>query len=233
MPDLVSIRSAAANVALMLVLTQSACSRTASVTPSPAEQRALLLSPANTFWQTHAPAVWFARVETTKGSFVVEIDRDWAPLGADRFYNLVRAGYYDDSRFTRVVPRYIAQFGIARDPEVNAIWSKAFFSDDRSYRHNARGTFGFAALGPNRRTTQIYINLVDNARVDPQDLGPIGRVVDGMDVVDVLYSGYGETAGGGIRAGKQGPLLEGGNAYIDREYPKLDRLIRIVVSDRR
>jgi homoserine O-acetyltransferase len=198
---------------------------------SPAvKNRAALLDTANAFWKTRAPDVFVARVETSKGSFSLEIDRAWSPRGADRFYNLSRAGYYDDSRFSRIVPNYIAQFGIAGDSALNAVWSTAAFPDDTVRRHNARGTIGFAALGPNLRTTQLYINLVDNARVDPQGLTPIGRVVDGMDVVDMLYGGYGEKSGGGIRAGKQGPLLSGGNAYIDREYPKLDHLIRIVVS---
>lgn len=195
--------------------------------------RGILLDTSSAFWKTRAPAVYFARVETSKGPFVLEIDREWAPRGADRFYNLARAGYYDDSRFSRVVANYIAQFGIAGNPALNAVWATATFPDDSVSRHNARGTIGFAALGPGARTTQLYINLGDNARVDPQGLTPIGRVVDGMAAVDSLYSGYGETSGGGIRAGKQGPLLQGGNAYIDRDYPKLDRLIRIVVSERR
>lgn len=195
--------------------------------------RAALLDTGSAFWKTKAPGVYFARVETSKGAFTLEIDREWAPRGADRFYNLARAGYYDDSRFSRVVPKYIAQFGIAGDPAFNAVWSTAVFPDDSVSRHNARGTIGFAALGPGARTTQLYINLADNARVDPQGLTPIGRVVEGMDVVDTIYDGYGETSGGGIRAGKQGPLMTGGNTYIDREYPKLDRLIRIVVSERK
>jgi cyclophilin family peptidyl-prolyl cis-trans isomerase len=194
---------------------------------------AVLLDTAHSFWKTRAPSVYFARIETSKGTFTLEIDREWAPRGADRFYNLARAGYYDDSRFSRVVPNYIAQFGVAGDPTFNTVWSTAVFPDDSVSRHNARGTIGFAALGPGARTTQLYINLVDNARVDPQGLTPIGSVIEGMSVVDSLYSGYGETSGGGIRAGKQGPLLSGGNAYIDREFPKLDRLIRISISERK
>jgi cyclophilin family peptidyl-prolyl cis-trans isomerase len=195
--------------------------------------RSILLDTANRFWKTRAPESFTARVETSKGTFILEIDRDWAPRGADRFYNLARAGYYDDSRFQRIVPKYIAQFGIACDPALNGVWSTAVFPDDSVSRHNARGTIGFAALGPGARTTQLYINLADNTRIDPQRLTPIGRVVEGMAVVDSLYGGYGETSGGGIRAGKQGPLLTGGNAYIDRQFPKLDRLVRIVISERK
>jgi homoserine O-acetyltransferase len=173
--------------------------------------------------------VYRARVETSRGVFVMEVQRALAPIGADRFYNLIRAGYYDDSRFTRVVPGFIVQFGIARDSSINAAWAGRSFPDDSVKEPNTRGTFAFAMTGPNSRTTQIYISLVDNKRLDSQGFSPLGRVVEGMAVVDSLYGGYGETSGGGMRAGKQGPLMNGGNAYVDREYPKLDRLIRITL----
>ena len=133
-----------------------------------------------------------ARVETSRGAFVMEVQRALAPLGADRFYNLIRAGYYDDSRFTRVVPGFIVQFGIARDSALNAMWSARSFPDDSVKTSNTRGTFGFAMTGPNARTTQIYISLVDNTRLDAQGFSPLGRVVEGMSVVDSLYGGYGE-----------------------------------------
>jgi cyclophilin family peptidyl-prolyl cis-trans isomerase len=177
-----------------------------------------------------APAKYFAHVETTKGAFVLEIDRDWAPRGADRFYELIQAGYYDDSRFTRVVPNFIVQFGIAGDSATNARWADATIADDSVRHSNVEGTIAFAMRGPNDRTTQLFISLVDNSRLDAQGFAPIGRVVSGMDVVRSLYSGYGETSGGGVRAGKQGPLRNGGNAYVDREYPKLDKLLRITLS---
>jgi homoserine O-acetyltransferase/O-succinyltransferase len=198
-----------------------------------AGSRAVLLDPAASLWRERAPDVFEARIETTKGPFVVEVVRAWAPLGADRFYNLARGGYYDDTRVSRVVPNFIAQFGLAGDSAVNATWSGRAFADDSVKQTNARGTVAFAMTGPNSRTTQVYINLVDNTRLDAQGFSPFGRVVRGMGVVDSLYSGYGESAGGGVRAGKQGPLLSGGNVYVDREYPKLDRLIRIVVSGRK
>jgi cyclophilin family peptidyl-prolyl cis-trans isomerase len=192
-----------------------------------------LLDPSAPLWHQRAPDVFEARVETTKGPFVVEVVRAWSPLGADRFYALARAGYYNDTRISRVVPNFIAQFGIAGDSAVNATWAHRTFPDDSVKQTNVRGTVAFAMTGPNSRTTHVYINLVDNTRLDAQGFSPIGRVVRGMNVVDSLYSGYGENSGGGVRAGKQGPLLSGGNAYIDREYPKLDRLLRIVLSDRR
>jgi cyclophilin family peptidyl-prolyl cis-trans isomerase len=176
-----------------------------------------------------APPVYKAKFDTSKGPFVIEVHRDWAPLGADRFYNLVRAGYYDDSRFTRVVPNFIAQFGIAGDPAVARLWYGRGFPDDPVKQSNTRGTLAFAMTGPNARTTQIYINLVDDTKLDAQGFAPIGRVIDRMDIVDSLYSGYGESSGGGVRAGHQGPLVDGGNAYADKMYPKLDRLIRITI----
>jgi homoserine O-acetyltransferase len=181
-----------------------------------------------------APAVFFARVETTKGEFVLEVDRGWAPRGVDRFYQLARAGFFDDSRFFRVVPNFIVQFGFARDSISNAPWTYNAIPDDSSTHSNLRGTIAFAMTGPNTRTTQLFISVTDaNARLDVQGFAPIGRVVGGMDVVDAIYSGYGENSGGGVRAGKQAPLLAGGNAYLDREYPRLDKLIRVTISDRR
>ena len=194
---------------------------------------ATLLDPNSAFWETPAPRAFDARVETSKGTFVLSIERDWAPRGADRFYNLARAGFFDDSRFSRVVPGFIAQFGIPGDPAIAMLWQNRAFPDDPVRHSNVRGTIGFAMTGPNARTTQLYISLVDNVRLDAQGFAPIGRVIEGMAVVDSLYSGYGENSGGGVRAGKQGPLISGGNAYIDREYPKLDRLIRITIIDRR
>ena len=174
-----------------------------------------------------APAIYRVQVDTTKGSFIVQVNRKWAPHGADRFYELVRAGFYDDSRFFRVRRGFVAQFGIAGDPALNARWKT--IPDDPVRESNARGTIAFAMTGPNTRLTQVYINLADNRRLDADGFAPIGRVVSGMDVVDRLYDGYGENAGGGMRGGKQEPLLRGGNAYMDRMYPKLDRIVRASV----
>lgn len=217
--------------ALVATILAAACARG----PRPittVDRQAVLHDPNAAFWQAHAPAVFDARVETTKGPFVLEITRDWAPLGADRFYNLARAGYFDDSRFSRVVPHFIAQFGLPGDPSVASVWVHRAFPDDPVRESNTRGTIAFAMTGPNTRTTQLYISLVDNSRLDKQGFAPIGRVISGMDVVDRLYGGYGETSGGGVRAGKQAPVIAGGNAYLDREYPKLDHLVRITIIDR-
>lgn len=189
-----------------------------------------MLHPEAAHWSQAAPPIYDAAIETTKGTFVLEIHREWAPRGADRFYQLARAGYYDDSRFTRVVPNFIVQFGIAGRPRINEAWAARTFPDDPVRHTNARGTIAFAMTGPDARTTQLFISLVDNSRLDAQGFAPIGFVSQGMEVVDRLYSAYGETSGGGVRAGKQGPLLTGGNAFVDREYPRLDHLIRITVS---
>lgn len=166
------------------------------------------------------------RVETTKGDFVIEAHRDWAPRGVDRLYQLVRAGYYDDSRFSRVRAGYIVQWGIAGDPAVAQRWRDQRIADDSVRHTNARGTIAYAMTGPDTRTTQLYINLRDNTQLDVQGFAPLGQVARGMDVVDRLNAEYGESAGGGMRGGKQGPVFEGGNAYLDRTYPRLDRLIR-------
>jgi cyclophilin family peptidyl-prolyl cis-trans isomerase len=172
-----------------------------------------------------APAIERVRVETSKGVFVLEVNRAWAPRGADRFLELVRTKFFDDSRFFRVRAKYIAQFGIAGDPAVTRKWNGREIPDDSVRASNVRGTFAFAMTGPNQRNTQVYINLVDNKQLDAQGFSPVGRVVEGMDVVDAIYSGYGEDAGGGLRLGKQQKMLEEGNRHLDANFPKLDKLV--------
>jgi peptidyl-prolyl cis-trans isomerase A (cyclophilin A) len=198
-----------------------------------ADRLAILLHPNAPFWRQRAPDTVRARFETTKGAFVLEAYRDWGPHGVDRLYNLVRSGYFDDSRFHRVNAGYIVQFGIAGDPVVAATWRDRAIPDDPPRSRNARGTFAFSMRGPNDRRTQIYINLADNARNDAEPFTILGRVVQGMDVVDRLYSGYGETSGGGMRGGRQDSLFIQGNAYLDRAFPKLDRLLRATLVDGR
>jgi cyclophilin family peptidyl-prolyl cis-trans isomerase len=186
----------------------------------------MLRNPRDDFWKQKAPEVFQVKVETTKGSFVLEAHRAWAPIGVDRFYNLVRAGFYDDSRFYRVIEGRFAQFGIPGDPAIAARWRNETIADDPVRESNVRGTFAYAMTGPDARTTQIYINLRDNSHQDKDGFAPIGRVVEGMEVVDRLYSRYGETAGGGMRGGRQGRIFAEGNAHLDRDFPKLDKLIR-------
>lgn len=205
------------------------CQRT-PVLDAPAPQRRLLLTPDDPFWQRAAPARYRVSVETTKGTFVIEVDRALAPRGADRFHALVQAGYFDDSRFFRIVPGFIAQFGIAGEPAVSQVWKDRTIPDDSVRASNARGTIAYAMTGPNTRTTQLFISLVDNSRLDAQGFAPIGRVISGMAVVDSLYGAYGESAGGGMRAGNQGRMFAEGNAHLDREFPKLDRLVKASVQ---
>jgi cyclophilin family peptidyl-prolyl cis-trans isomerase len=195
--------------------------------------REALLDPTREEWRRPAPSVSHLRFETTKGVFVLELHRDWGPLGADRLYNLARSGYYDDTRFHRVNRNYIVQFGINGDPAVNAVWKERYLPDDPPRSNNVRGTFAFAFKAmPNTRSTQIYINLADNHRNDTERFTILGTVVEGMAVIDSLYSGYGESSGSGMRQDKQGPLEEGGNAYMDREFPLLDRILRVTVTPR-
>jgi homoserine O-acetyltransferase len=165
-------------------------------------------------------------VETSAGNFTIEVHRDWAPHGADRFLELVRARYYDDSRFYRAVAGKWIQFGIAGKPKIAEKWRVKTIPDDPVTESNKPGYVAFAFTQPGTRSTQIYINLVDNSQQDAQGFAPFAKVIEGMDVVLKLYTGYGETSGGGMRAGHQDKLFEEGNPYLDREFPKLDRLIR-------
>ena len=178
-----------------------------------------------------APERFRVRLTTTKGEVVIDCTRAWAPLGADRFYTLVTAGYYDDSAWFRVVKGKWAQFGIAGTPAVAQAWRGRTFPDDPFKASNVRGTVAFAFAAKDGRTTQVFINLVDNsAGHDKEPFVPFGRIVDGMDVVDALYDGYGETALGGIRAGKQDPLFQQGNAYLRANFPRLDYITRARVE---
>jgi peptidyl-prolyl cis-trans isomerase A (cyclophilin A) len=170
-----------------------------------------------------APDVYKARFATTQGDFVVEVHRDWAPLGADRFYNLVKYGFYTDASFFRVISGFMVQFGISARPAVARAWEKATIKDDPVTQHNQRGAITFATAGPNTRTTQVFINFGDNSGLDRQGFAPFGQVIQGMDVVDKLYSGYGEGAPQG-NGPSQDRITNEGKAYLDKNFPKLDRI---------
>ena len=187
------------------------------------------MNPKHKLWSQQSPDLFKVRFETSKGSFVIEAHREWAPRGADRVYNLVRAGFFDDSRLFRVRAGYIAQFGIPGAPGIAATWKDQAIPDDPVRQSNTRGFIGYAMTGPNTRTTQVYINLSDNSRLDRDGFAPFGKVVEGMEIVDRIYAGYGEDAGGGMRGGKQGKIFEGGNGYLDREFPNLDHLVRATI----
>ncbi len=168
-----------------------------------------------------APDVFRARFETSRGDFVVEVHRDWSPNGADRFYNLVSNGFYDNVRFFRVIAGFMAQFGIHGDTAVSAAWREQRIPDDSVVQSNTRGFVSYAMGGPNTRTTQIFINYGDNSRLDGMGFPPFGQVVEGMEVVDSLYSGYGESAPRGRGPG-QPDIQSQGNAYLEKDFPYLD-----------
>jgi peptidyl-prolyl cis-trans isomerase A (cyclophilin A) len=175
-----------------------------------------------------APGTYKAKFTTTQGVFVVEVTRAWAPLGADRFYNLVKNGFFDDARFFRVISGFMVQFGINGDPKTAAAWDDANIPDDPVTQSNKRAYISFATKGPDTRTTQVFINLVDNGRLDGMGFSPFGRVISGMEVVDALYSGYGEGAPRG--PGPAQPRIQTeGNAYLTQNFPKLDYIKKATI----
>ena len=184
-----------------------------------------LLDAAPRGLDTAGPDSFVVRFSTTKGEFDLKVHRDWAARGADRLYWLVRYGYYDRARFFRAVPNFVVQFGIAADTAVTRTWRARRFADDSVKRSNVRGTLSFATSGPNTRTTQLFINLADNQRLDARGFAVLAQVVAGMEVVDSLYQGYGEGTPRG-----QGPSQERitseGEAYLAKEFPQLDQIRR-------
>ncbi len=176
-----------------------------------------------------APAVYKAKFDTSKGTFVIEVHRDWAPNGADRFYNLVKNGFFDNARFFRVISTFMVQFGINADPKLSAVWREARIKDDPVRQSNKRGLITFATAGPNTRTTQVFINFGDNNMLDRQGFAPFGQVVSGMNVVDALYSGYGEGAPGG-QGPEQGRIQQEGNTYLIKEFGKLDYIKKATIE---
>ncbi|MCG6926523.1 MAG: peptidylprolyl isomerase [Acidobacteria bacterium] len=218
-------------LALVVALAGTACGRREKESPSPSPTVAVatptpvptprppLLDPEQATEQ--APDRFRVRFETTKGPFVVEVHRAWAPRGADRFYNLVRLGYYDDVTFFRVVEDFMVQFGIHGDPKVGSVWRFAQIPDDPVKQSNTRGMVTFATAGPGTRTTQVFINYKDNSPLDRQGFAPFGRVVEGMAVVDKLYSGYGD---GPPYGPDQGRAHSEGNRYFRGDFPKLDHI---------
>jgi peptidyl-prolyl cis-trans isomerase A (cyclophilin A) len=166
--------------------------------------------------------VFKVKFETTKGDFTVEVHKEWAPLGVERFHRLVTSGYYDKSKFFRVLPGFVVQFGLAADPKDTQAMSTNI-QDDPVRGQNIKGTLSFATAGPNTRTTQVFINLGDNFRLDSMGFAPFAQVIEGMDVVEQLYSGYGEGAPNG-RGPDQGRIRSQGNAYLDQQFPALDAI---------
>lgn len=171
-----------------------------------------------------APPHYQARFTTTQGDFVIDVHRDWAPKGADRFYNLVRSGYYDQARFFRVVPKYV-QWGLSFEPAISGAWRNAGIADDVVRQSNLQGFVSFAAAGPDTRTTQVFINRIDNANLDRLGFAPFGKVTTGFDVAAKLHAGYGEGAPRG-QGPDQAKIRAEGEPYLARDFPKLDRILR-------
>jgi peptidyl-prolyl cis-trans isomerase A (cyclophilin A) len=184
---------------------------------APNATRASLLHPSAL--TAKAPAEYDVKFVTTKGEFVIHVTRAWAPLGADRFYNLVEHHFYDGCAFFRVVPKFVVQFGLTGDPAINKAWQNANIKDDASTQSNRPGTITFATAGPNTRTTQVFINFGNNSFLDNQGFAPFGEVSSGMDVVLNIYSGYQDQP-----TNHQGEITEQGKAYLDKNFPNLDSI---------
>ena len=213
-------------IALCALMFAAACTQKsaeptqpAPTQPAAAQTPAALLAPEKA--TEPAPAVFKVKFATTKGDFMVEVHRDWAPHGADRFYNLVKLGFYDDAAFFRAIAGFMVQFGINGLPEVSAKWQDANIPDDPAKESNKRGFITYATRGPNTRTTQLFINYGDNGALDGQGFTPFGQVLEGMDVVENLYKGYGEGAPQGMGP-DQDRIQHEGNAYLKKDFPQLD-----------
>jgi peptidyl-prolyl cis-trans isomerase A (cyclophilin A) len=185
---------------------------------------ALLVFPQD----SKAPDQFKVKLETTKGDIVLSITRDWAPKGADRLHALVQSGYYDGCRFYRVLPKFIAQFGISGTPTVAAKWKEQPIDDDPAKEKNTRGRVTFAKAGPNSRTANLFINLKDNTNLDADGFTPVGEVVEGLEVADQLFSGYGDGAPRG-RGPSQKKIYEQGNAWLEKEFKDLDYIKKATI----
>jgi len=203
------------------VLTAVAVLAAAPLAAAGQASKAALKNPAE--MKETAPATYKAKFETSAGDFVVEVHRAWAPKGADRFYNLVKHGFFDDCRFFRVVPNFMVQFGINGDPAVQANWVNNRIADDPVKESNKRGYITFATAGPNSRTTQVFINFADNTGLDRQGFGPFGTVTTGMEVVDKINAQYGQKP-------VQAQIQSQGNAYLNKDFPKLDYVKKATIE---
>jgi len=218
-------------LSLVMVVALLGLVLSSSAAQQPQKPNPLLLQPDSPEMNRRAPDNFRVRLETTKGLILIDVHRAWTPNGVDRFYNLVAHGYYNDSPMFRVIAGKWAQFGINGDPEISQAWRHRNIPDDPRVESNVRGAVFFAFKDANGRTTQVVINLRDNSETfDKEPFVPIGKVTKGMGVADALYADYGETSGGGIRAGKQDPLFKEGNKYLKANYPKLDYIVKATVE---
>ena len=196
--------------------------------PAPAKPDPALLDPS--LATEKAPETYRVKMETTAGDFIIEVHREWAPLGADRFYNLVKIGYFDNVAFFRVLAGFMAQAGFHGDPAVSQVWLNARIKDDPVKQSNSPGMVTFATGGPNTRSAQIFINYGDNSYLDESGFAPFGKVVEGFESVDDLYSGYGEGEPNG-KGPSQAKLYRRGNAYLEAEFPELDYIVKATIVE--
>lgn len=219
---------------LVPVLLLAACgsSDPCGMSPPPRQlpEGHVLLNPDAPEMRVVPPDSFDVRLETTRGAITVRIYREWAPMGVYRFYNLARNGYYDGSRFFRVLPGFVAQFGLSGIPEADQVWNALPMPDDPPRARNRAGTLAYAMAGADTRTTQLFFNYADNRALDEQGFAPIGRIVDGMGVLFMLHSGYGETPPQG-RGPQFGCMLTHGNRYLSRKYARLDEIERLTVME--
>jgi len=195
-----------------------------------AQDKSPLLEPKSAATTLTAPAEFKVKLDTSKGAILLKVVREWAPKGADRFYSLVKNGFYDECRFYRVLPKFVAQFGIHGNPKISGAWREAPIDDDPVKQKNARGRLTFAKGGPNSRTTNLFINLRDATSLDASGFAPIGEVVEGMEIADQLYSGYGDGAPKG-RGPSQKKIYEEGNAWLQKEFKDLDFIKTATIVD--
>jgi peptidyl-prolyl cis-trans isomerase A (cyclophilin A) len=212
-----------------LILGAAACLALAGCS-SPSREEAKKAEAPAAAKSDKAPDVFTVNLDTSKGPVAIEVHRDWAPIGADHFYSLVKTGFFNNARFFRVVRDFVVQFGIAADPKTNALWESAELKDDPVKQHNVRGTLVFATRGPNTRTTQMFINLKDNtADLDGQGFAPIGDVISGMDVVERFYSSYGDMPPMGSGPDPQ-QISSRGNEYLESRFPRLDYIKKAAIQ---
>jgi len=214
---------ASAEVEKKIELAQAGATEAAAPAEKPADAAPAAPVEDTSKWPATAPDVFKVKFECSNGDFVLEIHKDWAPIGVERFYEVCKEGVYNEARFFRVVPGFVVQWGIPSDPNVGAQWREANIKDDKPTQTNAPGTITFATSGPNSRTTQLFINYGDNGRLDGMGFAPFGKVVEGMDVVKAIYAQYGEEP-------NQGLIQSKGNAYLKSAFPKMDyiKTVRLV-----
>jgi peptidyl-prolyl cis-trans isomerase A (cyclophilin A) len=222
-------------ICLTSLVLMAACSGEKSggkaLTSNSPSGRVALLLPGSDKNSLTAPDSFNVRFETSKGAFVVRVHRDWAPSGADRFYYLARNGFYDDTRFFRAIENFMVQFGLSGDPKLSGVWRDKYIYDDSVKQSNKRAFITYAKGGANTRTTQVFINYRDNGpNLDGQGFAPFGQVVEGMEVVDQLYKGYGDAPPRGSGP-DQSRVRNEGNTYLDRDFPKLDKIIKATVIE--